>query len=653
MERPDGWVFIVASRGARRALARADRLNGSVGHASVGSGIAAAPGEEAGGGLAEGGLLDGLTPRERLAVLLRFHEDLKLADVAQAMGCRVGTVKATLHSALNKLPRPAGRVGRRRRRADRGGAMTELGDRVEQALPPVDVDVASARARVEGRARSLRRTRLAVRVGAVALVLVVVGGASAVVVRRIRHRDVHTVGPVPTAGRPTASTLAAVAIDGRLVTVSAATGRVTRTLLSGAVGRRLLSWPTVSADGRTVYVALRSRCGDPTVVAVPLTGGATVEVAPGEDPAVSPDGRYLAMVRSAPDHSVKPCFAYPADSVVVRDLVTGSEVTWGATQLSGLVPSGLHWQADSRRLVFRTTSKGDAAPVHWFVDVGAAFSAQSVGITPEPPLPVVTPNSTWTILDGPGPRLLAAEGPLPISGIPVPVVALDPQTGRTRFEFSIASGWPDQGVAVLGVAGDDSGRRVALVVHSGELYLWNQGEPGYHADGTTGFRRLTNGIDSVAWVPSRPASLASLTGTDFSACTAAPPELRALSFRAVATPARRGRATTTVGTLRITNPGPTTVRLRLAAGATGEEIDPRTGQLRAGAPSVAIDWVTKAHVLAPGHSVGVTVQAAAAPGPRESPAPGLARGPRRERAAGPERLQGRDHRPGRHPLTLS
>ncbi len=108
MERPDGWVFIVASRGARRALARADRLNGSVGHASTGvagAGAVAAPGpgEEAGHGLTEGGLLDGLTPRERLAVLLRFHEDLKLADVAQAMGCRVGTVKATLHSALTKL----------------------------------------------------------------------------------------------------------------------------------------------------------------------------------------------------------------------------------------------------------------------------------------------------------------------------------------------------------------------------------------------------------------------------------------------------------------------------------------------------------------------------------------------------------------------
>ena len=51
MERPDGWVFIVASRGARRALARADRLNGSVGHASVGPRVVAAPGDEAGQGL--------------------------------------------------------------------------------------------------------------------------------------------------------------------------------------------------------------------------------------------------------------------------------------------------------------------------------------------------------------------------------------------------------------------------------------------------------------------------------------------------------------------------------------------------------------------------------------------------------------------------
>ena len=236
-------------------------------------------------------------------------------------------------------------------------------------------------------------------------------------------------------------------------------------------------------------------------MAVPITGGAGVVVASGRGPRGQPR-------RAVPRHGplrARPLgqavLRLPPDTVVVRDLVTGSEVSWGATQLSGLVPGGLHWQADSRRLVFRTTSKGDAAPVHWFVDVGAAFSAQSVGIAPEPPLPVVTPKSTWTIFDGPGPRLLAAAGPIGTRlPFPVNVVALDPQTGRTRVEFSVSPDWLDQRFA-LGTAGDDSGRRVALVAPSGELYLWNQGEPGYHEDGTPGFRRLYDGIDAVAWVP--------------------------------------------------------------------------------------------------------------------------------------------------------
>ncbi len=492
--------------------------------------------------------------------------------------------------------------------------MTDFRDRVEQAVPDLDVDVSVARARVDRRATSLRRTRLAVRVGLIALVLAVVGGVSAVAVDRAGRHDVHTVGPVAPSSTPFGSTLVAATIDHRLVVLSAATGRVTRTLLSGGVGARILGPPTVSGDGRTAYVALRSSCGNPSIVAVPIIGGATVEVAPGEDPAVSPDGRYLAMVRYAPKHSVKPCSTYPPDTVVVRDLVTGAEVRWGASQLSGLIPGGLQWQADSRRLLFRTTSNGDALPVHWFVDVGAAFSAESSGFAPEPPLPVVTPRMRSTILDGPGPQLLAAEGPVPEApSIPVPVVALDPQTGRTRPEFAISGSWLDPSVAALGVAGDDSGQRVALVAPSGELFLWNRGEPGYHSDGTAGFRRLTDGIDSVVWVPTQPASIAPLTGTDFSACTSAPPELRVLSFRAIATPAHRGVATTTVGTLRITNRGPTTVRLNLAGGATGEEVDPRTGERRAGAPYAAIDWVSRSHVLAPGGAVDVTVQAAAAP----------------------------------------
>ena len=44
-----------------------------------------------------------LPARQREAVVLRYLADLPLADVAEAMGCAVGTVKATLHHALCSL----------------------------------------------------------------------------------------------------------------------------------------------------------------------------------------------------------------------------------------------------------------------------------------------------------------------------------------------------------------------------------------------------------------------------------------------------------------------------------------------------------------------------------------------------------------------
>jgi DNA-directed RNA polymerase specialized sigma24 family protein len=44
-----------------------------------------------------------LTPRQRAAVLLRYSADLSIADVARALGCADGTVKATLHQALGRL----------------------------------------------------------------------------------------------------------------------------------------------------------------------------------------------------------------------------------------------------------------------------------------------------------------------------------------------------------------------------------------------------------------------------------------------------------------------------------------------------------------------------------------------------------------------
>lgn len=44
-----------------------------------------------------------LTPRERACVLLRYYDDLAVADVAAELGLGVGTVKRYLHNATQRL----------------------------------------------------------------------------------------------------------------------------------------------------------------------------------------------------------------------------------------------------------------------------------------------------------------------------------------------------------------------------------------------------------------------------------------------------------------------------------------------------------------------------------------------------------------------
>jgi len=41
--------------------------------------------------------------RQRAVLALRFYEDLSEADIARVLGCRVGTVKSSLHRGLSKL----------------------------------------------------------------------------------------------------------------------------------------------------------------------------------------------------------------------------------------------------------------------------------------------------------------------------------------------------------------------------------------------------------------------------------------------------------------------------------------------------------------------------------------------------------------------
>lgn len=47
--------------------------------------------------------LDGLSARQRAVVVLRFYEDMSESDIADALGCRPGTVKSLLSRALARL----------------------------------------------------------------------------------------------------------------------------------------------------------------------------------------------------------------------------------------------------------------------------------------------------------------------------------------------------------------------------------------------------------------------------------------------------------------------------------------------------------------------------------------------------------------------
>lgn len=48
-------------------------------------------------------VLTGLAPRRRAALVLRYYEDLPIAEIARLLGCRPGTVSSLLHRGLADL----------------------------------------------------------------------------------------------------------------------------------------------------------------------------------------------------------------------------------------------------------------------------------------------------------------------------------------------------------------------------------------------------------------------------------------------------------------------------------------------------------------------------------------------------------------------
>jgi len=100
MDRPAGWVYVVAMRIAFR------RRRGEPDAAVLADDDGAVGADLADGVVDRESLRDAiaqLPERQRVAIVLRYLADLPLADVAAAMGCAVGTVKSTLNAARARL----------------------------------------------------------------------------------------------------------------------------------------------------------------------------------------------------------------------------------------------------------------------------------------------------------------------------------------------------------------------------------------------------------------------------------------------------------------------------------------------------------------------------------------------------------------------
>jgi RNA polymerase sigma factor (sigma-70 family) len=100
LDHPEGWTMIVAlnkGRDLHRRRVRHDAKKSLL--------VVQQSPNESGEALVDdrmmiATLLDGVTDRQREALLLRYISQLTIPEIAVLMGCAEGTVKATLHAAL-------------------------------------------------------------------------------------------------------------------------------------------------------------------------------------------------------------------------------------------------------------------------------------------------------------------------------------------------------------------------------------------------------------------------------------------------------------------------------------------------------------------------------------------------------------------------
>lgn len=98
VERPLGYLRIAVVHGCQSHLRRRVRERQHRAAVSVPE-----PGLADPDGVAVRDALQMLKPRQRAAVVLRYYEDLPEREIAEALGCRPGTVKSLLSRSLSAL----------------------------------------------------------------------------------------------------------------------------------------------------------------------------------------------------------------------------------------------------------------------------------------------------------------------------------------------------------------------------------------------------------------------------------------------------------------------------------------------------------------------------------------------------------------------
>ena len=288
----------------------------------------------------------------------------------------------------------------------------------------------------------------------------------------------------------------------RIEVVSSTTGRLIRTLAPDAGLNRFTPQPAVSPGGMVYFDEAHDVNGipDEQILSVPLSGGQVTSVADGHDPAVSPDGRFLAYLTYADITNV-------GQGVAVRDLRTGATKIWRYSTVDPDI-TGLSWSPDSQEVSFTTTTP---TPDNRSLTVGAwvlnaSTPTGSLDAAREIPL---APGMAWAgyvnRADGIGVTQHWA-GTIPSSSFGLSVV--DATTGRVIASLPHVSGQLAVGNVLDGAEGtvqiDASGQHLALVEvgsGSGALYRWTIGNNPTRI--STDPVQIATGVIGAAWVPTR------------------------------------------------------------------------------------------------------------------------------------------------------